>query len=93
VVLLWGAAVWLIRSGLPRRAGSLTHAKARRRTWLWFIGLGFVAMASLNLVLGITSPVAGLVTWVYWFGWTWISWLLADRMAARRTQPPLDPAG
>lgn len=45
-------------------------------------------MFSLNMLLGITSPIAGLVTWVYWFGWTWISWLLADRMAARKLKPP-----
>jgi hypothetical protein len=24
-----------------------------------------------------------LVTWLYWFGWTWIAWLIADKKAVR----------
>jgi hypothetical protein len=42
-----------------------------------------VATALLLAYLGLFIA-AVVVAWLYWFGWTWIAWLVADRRAVRR---------
>lgn len=80
-------AVWLIASGLPRSVAPNTDLKkVRRRIWYKLAGLGFAVMLVLAIGLAALSwfMAAVLVTWVYWFGWTWIAWLIADKRAVRQ---------
>jgi hypothetical protein len=82
-------AVWLIASGLPLTIAANTGLrKARRWIWLRLVGLGFLVMLALAAAFAALSwsGAAVIVTWLYWFGWTWISWLLADRKALRQLQ-------
>lgn len=86
MLFLIGVGVWLIATGLPRSLVSTEIRKVRRKIWLQLVGVGFVVM--IVAAIGLASQsffVAGvLVTWAFWFGWTWIAWLMADRMAIRR---------
>jgi hypothetical protein len=89
LLILVVPAVWLIASGLPRAIAPNTGLQTiRRRIWLSLVGLGFLVMLALFAALLALSWVgaAVMVTWVYWFGWTWVSWLLADRKAVRQLQ-------
>jgi len=88
VVTLVALAVWLIASGLPKSIGSEDLKRLRRRIWYKLAGLGLLVMilvaAGLAAVSQFTAAV--LVTWAYWFGWTWISWWIADKKALRQLQ-------
>jgi hypothetical protein len=73
-------------SGLPRTLHSDPEfTRQRRHAWWLLVGLGFVVMAVLALVLAVASgPTAGaFVVWLYWFVWTWVAWLVADRRTVR----------
>lgn len=76
----------LIASGLPKTLGNDEFKKTRRKIWYKLMGVGFVVMAMVVLALAFTSQASAavLVTWVYWFGWTWISWRIADKRAVRQ---------
>lgn len=87
-----GVAVRLIASGLPKWIGSKEFTRARRRLWFKLAGLGLVAMIVVALALAALSQFVAstLVMWAYWFGWTWISWRIADeRTKLRFSQPVL----
>jgi hypothetical protein len=88
--LLFGVVlvVWLIASGLPKTIGSKEFMQFRRRSWYKLLGLGLVITIVVGLGLTALSWVTAgvLVTWFYWFGWTWISWRMADAKAQRRFQ-------
>ena len=88
VVTLVAFAVWLIASGLPKSVGSQDLKRLRRRIWYKLAGLGLLVMIVLVIGLAATSQftAAVLVTWAYWFGWTWISWRIADNRALRQLQ-------
>ena len=75
----------LIASGLPKTLSNDEFKRKRRTIWYKLMGVGFVVMVVLALALAFTSQAlaAILVTWVYWFGWTWISWRIADKRAVR----------
>ena len=50
------------------------------------VGFGFLVMAAAAVLRASLSLVGTgvLVTWAYWFGWTWISWIIADKCALQR---------
>lgn len=81
-VVLFGA-VALIASGVPRTLGTPAFVKARRRFWLRYLAVGLVVAMLFVIVVSKTGPAAAIafIPAAYWFGWTWISWLLADRHA------------
>jgi len=60
--------------------------RTRRRIWYRFAGSGLLVMVALAFLLAYLGwfIAAVLVTWVYWFGWTWISWIIADKKTAAR---------
>jgi uncharacterized membrane protein len=93
MVLLVAAAAWLIASGLPKSIGDDQLVQLRRRIWLRLAGFGLLVMLLLVILLAAASQfiAAVLVTWAYWFGWTWISWRIADGVAVRRLQRPNPP--
>ena len=88
VILYLALAVWLIASGLPKTNGSVDFRRLRRRIWFKLAGIGFLVMIGLVIALWAISQftASALVTWVYWFGWTWVSWLIADKRALRQFQ-------
>ena len=85
-ILLAALAVWLIATGLPKSLGGQDLIRLRRRIWYKLAGLGLVVMILVAVGLAEVSQftAAVLVTWVYWFGWTWISWRIADKRATRQ---------
>ncbi len=87
-IIVLALAVWLIATGLPKSLGGQDLKRLRRRIWYKLAGLGLVLMIAATLGLAAASQftAAVLVTWAYWFGWTWISWLIADRKASLQIQ-------
>jgi hypothetical protein len=85
LVLIGGC---LIASGLPRTIGNNDIKNARHKIWYRLMGLGFLVMLAGAIAFAALSLfiAAVLVTWAYWFGWTWISWRLADKRAVRQLQ-------
>lgn len=81
-----GPAVWLIVSGLPKTLG-LDAAQRRRRRRIWYqsVGFGFIIMVALVSLLAYIgwNAAARLVAFVFWIGWTWVSWILADTKAIK----------
>ena len=90
IVIVVGLAVWLIASGLPKSIGGEDLRRLRRRIWYKLAGLGLLVMTAVAIGLAAVSQFAAavLVTWAYWFGWTWISWRIADKRALRQLQQP-----
>ena len=90
LVALVALAVWLITSGLPKSIGSEDLRRLRRQIWYKLAGLGLLVMILLAVGLAAVSQLtaAVLVTWAYWFGWTWVSWLIAEKRALRQLQQP-----
>ena len=88
IVMVVGAAVWLIASGLPKSIGNEKLTRLRRRIWYRLAGLGLLVMIVLALGLAALSQftAAVLVTWLYWFGWTWVSGRIADKRAQRQLE-------
>jgi hypothetical protein len=87
IVVLVIVAVWLIASGLPKTTGlDKTQRRVRRKIWYVLVGIGLPVMVATALLLAYLGLfiAAVVVTWLYWFGWTWIAWLVADRRAVRR---------
>ena len=87
ILVLVMVAVWLIASGLPKTTGlDKTQRRVRRKIWYVLVGTGLLVMVAAALLLAYLGLFAAAVavTWLYWFGWTWISWLIADRRAVRR---------
>jgi len=84
-----GAGAWLFATGLPRSIAPGTQLKRKRRNlWLGFAGAGcglMVVLVGAFLALSLVVP-AVVTTWVYWFLWTWIAWLIADRRAVQELQ-------
>ena len=80
LVFVFGG-VRLIAAGLPKTLGNAEFVKRRYRRWWIYLGVGFVLMLTATTALeAIGFGISGvLVTWVYWFVWTWLSWLIADR--------------
>src|SRR5262249_36954827 len=96
VLIVVVLATWLIGSGLPRSIAPNTDLKrVRRRIWYKLVGAGLLAMLVIAIAL-LSVPwdgaavVAVLVSWLYWFGWTWIAWLIADKRAVRQLSRSLD---
>jgi len=75
--------VALIVSGIPKWIGPPDFMRFRRRRYFILLGLGLLLMVAGAVALGFSGYVAAgvLLTWLYWFGWTWIAWLMADRRA------------
>jgi hypothetical protein len=73
--------IGLIASGLPKNLGNKEFTKARRRRWIKLMLVGFIVTAALTLALAASDLIglAVVVTWLYWFVWTWASWRYADR--------------
>ncbi len=88
LLLLVMLAIWLISSGLPRSLGGAELARTRRKIWYKLVLIGLLVMITLAGLLVWLSlfTLAVLVSWLYWFGWTWISWLIADQRAVRYYQ-------
>jgi hypothetical protein len=87
VAILIGPAIWLIASGLPNTMWlKAAQRRARRRIWYGLAGTGLLVMVGLEFLLAyIGWFIAGvLVAWAYWLGWTWISWIIADKKAVER---------
>jgi hypothetical protein len=72
--------------GMPKTFGNVAFMKQRRRLWLQYMGVGFVLMAGTAIGLAVTGFMvsAVLVTWLYWFVWTWLSWRIADRKTVEK---------
>jgi hypothetical protein len=85
LILVFGGAA-LIASGLPKNIGNPEFTKARRRLWYKLMGVGLLVMVGSAVSLfGLGFPAAAvLVTWLYWFVWTWVSWKYADRKTLER---------
>jgi hypothetical protein len=51
--------------------------------------MGLLVMTAVFLLLTYFGLLAAavLMTWAYWFGWLWISWLMADKKAVQRLRP------
>lgn len=83
LALLVAAGIALIASGLPRTIGDDDFRRRRRRIWYRMLAAGLLAMVTFTTMLASFALVgaAVAVTWLYWFGWTWISWQLADTRA------------
>jgi hypothetical protein len=86
-MLLFAApAVWLIVSGLPKTLGlNAAQRRERRSNWYRFVGVGLLIMAALFFFFAYLGwpAAAGFVNLVYWIGWTWVSWIFADKKSAR----------
>lgn len=69
-------------------ARSRPSQSLRARIWNRLVGFGFLVMLGVAATLAFLSlpTMAILVSWLYWFGWTWISWLIAGRLALRRAK-------
>lgn len=88
LLVLAGLPAWLILSGLPRSIGNQDLERTRRRIWYRLAGIGLLAMIGLNVLLVRFSffTAAVSVFRLYWFGWTWVAWLIADKQAVRLAQ-------
>ena len=55
------------------------------RIWNRLVMFGFLVMlGAAGLFMFLSRPALAIaVSWLYWFGWTWISWLVAGRLALR----------
>ena len=86
-LILLAVSLWLISAGWARDYTlGAQFRRLRRRTWYKLAGLGLVVM----VIAAVGRAFAGwitagiLVTWVYWFGWTWISWRMASKLAEKQ---------
>lgn len=79
---LWTPFAWVI--AVRKTSVDTPFKQLRRKLWSWYIGIGFgiMILASFPLVLTGNITASIIVSWLYWFGWTWISWLIAHRRAA-----------
>lgn len=87
ILLFLVPGVWLIASGLPKTIGlDKRQRRTRRRIWYALAGTGFFVMLATSLLLAYSNFFVGsfLMTCGYWFGWIWISWLMADKKAVQR---------
>lgn len=84
-ILVFGG-IALIASGLSKNIGNHEFVKQRRRLWLKYMGVGFVLMALVAGGLAFSGFIGAgvLVTWIYWFVWTWFSWKHADSKAIEK---------
>jgi hypothetical protein len=80
--VLWIPSAWV--RAVRKRSLDTPFKRFRRRLWNWYIGIGFAGMVLAAMSLAFTGhALSGVfVSWLYWFGWTWISWLIAHRRAA-----------
>ncbi|MGD0002092.1 MAG: hypothetical protein ABSE21_18495 [Bryobacteraceae bacterium] len=79
--------IWLIASGLPRTIGlNKLERRSRRRRWYVLVGLGFVVFLIATIALNWFHlfMVSTVLMLLYWYAWTWISWLIADRWIRNR---------
>ena len=93
VLITLALAAWLIASGLPKTMGlDESHRRARRRKWYLFAGVGFLISMSLSMAAAIFKLllVAVLISWLYWFVWTWVAWLLADKLTVQAICTPVE---
>jgi hypothetical protein len=102
-LILMVPAIWLIASGLPQTIG-LDKAQRRTRRRIWYLLAGGGLPVTVIVVFSLISAdkfvghfgggmAVVLVLWFfYWYGWIWISWLIADRWAIRRFQRRRDGA-
>lgn len=89
ILTLLGVAGWLISSGLPKRLGlSRDFRSNRRRIWFRLVALGFLVMVVTAILAAYFSlfTIAVLITWAYWFGWTFAAWSIAGRRASEIAQ-------
>lgn len=86
IFLLVVLALWLITTGLPKWIGSKKFTRARRLAWLVLLGAGLAVATLVDVILSmqLLFGPATLVAGAYWFGWTWISWLMADAETGKR---------
>jgi hypothetical protein len=87
ILIFMTVGVWLIVSGLPKTTGlDKTQRRLRRKNWYILVGIGLLVMVASAVLLAYLGlfVAAVVVTWLYWFGWTWVAWLMADRRAVRR---------
>jgi len=87
-ILVCGGAA-LIGWGMPKTLGTVDFQRRRRRLWYRMLLTGFLAMmVSAGILAWLSFVGAGIaVTWIYWFGWTWISWRIADKQARYDVEP------
>ena len=85
LVFVFGG-VRLIAAGLPKTLGNAEFVKRRYRRWWIYLGVGFVLMLAATEALDAIgfSNSATLVLMFYWFVWTWLSWLIANRQTRDR---------
>jgi hypothetical protein len=82
-------AVWLIVSGLPKTMGlNAVQRPTLRIIWYRYVGIGLLTMAALFFLFSYRGwPVmARLVNLVYWIGWTWVSWIIADNKSGAKDE-------
>jgi hypothetical protein len=91
IIVMLALGIWLLGTGLPKTISPPEVAKIRRRIWLLLVGVGFLVMlVGTILAFSIHQPewagavVLETLVFGYWFGWTWIAWLIADNAAVRR---------
>lgn len=85
LLILLAISVRLIAAGVPKTLGDAPFITLRRKAYYKLLGLGFLAMLGAFVALTFSSFIgaAVAVSWVYWFGWTWIAWLIADKKARK----------
>lgn len=96
VLILVGLAAWLIGSGLPRSIAPNTDLKKiRRRIWYMLASGGLLLTLVIAFAFFSISWFVGavLTSWLYWFGWTWIAWLIADKKAVSKVQSKVNLQG
>ena len=88
-LILAAPAIWLITSGLPKMIGlDAAQRRTRRRTWYGLAGAGFIIMMPVSFLLTYFGWFAAgaFVSWAYWLGWMWISWIIADKKIVERSR-------
>lgn len=95
-LILAAPAIWLIASGLPKTLGLYAaQRRTRRRIWYRFIAAGFLVMTFLFRLFAFLGwpAAAGLVNLLFWLGWTWASWIYADRRTEQRFAGTMEQGG
>jgi hypothetical protein len=88
VVLLVGSLGGLLSIFLLFYARSRPTQSLQTQIWNRLVGFGFAVMLFVAAILVFFS----LPTWaiavscLYWFGWTWLSWMIAGRLALHQAR-------
>jgi hypothetical protein len=90
VLISFTLSFWLISTGIGKAIGDRNFTRSRRIIWFRFLAFGFLvllAIAASSVTLEVPPvEVTTVCVFAYWFGWTWIAWILAERSAVGRSR-------